>query len=209
MIKKFLKFPDNFFWGTATSAHQIEGDCGVNDWSPNFFIKYKNQLPWCQDALAKIEPVKGVWDKDALEHYRQMLISLKNKNIKIFLTLHHFTNPAWLAAEGGWLNPKAVKYFCRYAKFIAEEFGNLVDFWLTVNEPGSYVFCGYSQGFWVPLQKSWWQGLRVFCHLARAHRRAYRLIHQTVKNKFGKEPLVGFANDVQAYAHYVKHRDRK
>ena len=243
MIKKFLKFPDNFFWGTATSAHQIEGDCGVNDWSPNFFIKYKNQLPWCQDALAKIpavglacdhynrceedfallqkinnntyrlslewariEPVKGVWDKDALEHYRQMLISLKNKNIKIFLTLHHFTNPAWLAAEGGWLNPKAVKYFCRYAKFIAEEFGNLVDFWLTVNEPGSYVFCGYLQGFWVPLQKSWWQGLRVFCHLARAHRRAYRLIHQTVKNKFGKEPLVGFANDVQAYANYVKHR---
>jgi beta-glucosidase len=29
---KFLKFPDKFFWGSATSAHQIEGD-NYNDWS--------------------------------------------------------------------------------------------------------------------------------------------------------------------------------
>jgi beta-glucosidase len=32
MNKKILKFPDNFFWGAATSAHQVEGG-NYNDWS--------------------------------------------------------------------------------------------------------------------------------------------------------------------------------
>ena len=30
--EKILKFPDDFFWGTATSAHQIEGE-NTNNWS--------------------------------------------------------------------------------------------------------------------------------------------------------------------------------
>ena len=31
MLDKF-KFPKNFYWGSATSAHQVEGD-NHNDWS--------------------------------------------------------------------------------------------------------------------------------------------------------------------------------
>ena len=27
-----LKFPKNFFWGTATAAHQVEGNCENNNW---------------------------------------------------------------------------------------------------------------------------------------------------------------------------------
>lgn len=31
-MKKELKFPKNFLWGAATSAHQVEGG-NINDWS--------------------------------------------------------------------------------------------------------------------------------------------------------------------------------
>ena len=27
-----LKFPDSFFWGTATASHQVEGNCINNNW---------------------------------------------------------------------------------------------------------------------------------------------------------------------------------
>ncbi len=242
MIKKFLHFPNNFLWGTATSSHQVEGDCHENDWSPDFFVKYKNKLSWCGQALEKIPPVnqacdhyeryaedfailkkintnayrlslewarlepqEGQWDRGVLAHYRAMLLDLKSKNIKIFLTLHHFTNPGWLALKGGWTNPRAVKYFARYTRFVAEELGDLVDFWLTINEPGSYFFCGYSLGIWIPLQKKYFSGLRVYWHLSRAHRRAYKIIHTTVQNKFHRSAAVGFANDVQSYVNYRKH----
>lgn len=30
--EKILYFPDNFFWGSSTSSHQVEGG-NVNDWS--------------------------------------------------------------------------------------------------------------------------------------------------------------------------------
>lgn len=242
MIKKFLHFPDNFLWGTATSSHQVEGDCHENDWSPDFFVKYKNKLSWCGQALEKIPPVnqacdhykryaedfailekintnayrlslewarlepqEGQWDREVLAHYRAMLLEIKSKNIKIFLTLHHFTNPGWLALKGGWTNPRAVKYFARYTRFVAEELGDLVDFWLTINEPVGYVYCSYLKGFWIPLRKNLFQGLRVFYHLSRAHRRAYKIIHQVLQTKFHCSAAVGFANDFQAYVNYIKH----
>ena len=27
-----LNFPDGFYWGAATSSHQVEGDCRNNQW---------------------------------------------------------------------------------------------------------------------------------------------------------------------------------
>lgn len=243
MIKKFLQFPKGFLWGTATSSHQVEGDCKTNDWSPEFFAQHQKELSWCRRAQEKIPPVgpacahyeryaedfvflqkintnayrlslewarleprQGEWDRDALAHYRAMLVDLKSKNIQIFLTLHHFTNPGWLALIGGWENPRAVKYFCRYAEFVASELGDLVDFWLTINEPVGYVFCSYLHDFWPPLGRGLLAGWRVFWHLSRAHRRAYKIIHATVKRKFQRSVSVVFANDFQAYVNYVKHR---
>ena len=27
-----MKFPDYFYWGTATASHQVEGNCNNNNW---------------------------------------------------------------------------------------------------------------------------------------------------------------------------------
>jgi beta-glucosidase len=45
----------------------------------------------------------------------------------------------------------------------------------------------------------------VFKNLVNAHKKAYKLIHQIVKNKFKQTAQVGIANDLQAYSNYRKH----
>lgn len=89
-------------------------------------------------------------DKEQVEYYRRILNSLKESNIKVFATLFHFTLPDWLARDGGWNSPKAVKEFGRFSELIAREFGDLVDYWITINEPLAYAYQGYVSGLWPP-----------------------------------------------------------
>ena len=109
------KFPDGFLWGSATSAHQVEGDNIHSDWwhyeqtgklphksgkacdqynryEEDFdLIKKLNQnvhrlsIEW-----ARIEPEEGQWDHEAVDHYRHVFEALQKRKIKIMLTLHHF-----------------------------------------------------------------------------------------------------------------------
>ena len=44
---KKLNFPKNFFWGTATASHQVEGNCKNNNWynwENNFNSSFVNNL---------------------------------------------------------------------------------------------------------------------------------------------------------------------
>lgn len=126
---------------------------------------------------ARIEPKRGVWNRPALEHYREVLRELKRQGLVSFVTLHHFTNPQWFAARGGWERADAPELFARYVRFIAQHFGDLVDFWLTMNEPIVYATQAYWRRTWPPQRRSRRALVRVVWHLAAAHRRAYRIIH--------------------------------
>jgi len=94
------------------------------------------------------------------------------------VTLHHFTNPLWLAQMGGWENPEVVRLFERYARRAVEELGDLCALWCTLNEPLVYITFGYIDGSWPPGAESLPRGIRVFRHMVRAHARAYRTIHR-------------------------------
>ena len=63
---------------------------------------------------SRIEPVQGQFNRQAIEHYRQVLEELRRLNMKSFVTLHHFTNPAWLAQGGGWVASRAPEFFDPY-----------------------------------------------------------------------------------------------
>ncbi|MGC0417935.1 beta-glucosidase/6-phospho-beta-glucosidase/beta-galactosidase [Embleya sp. AB8] len=51
------------------------------------------------------------------------------------VTLHHFTNPHWFAARGGWKADGAVESFVRYAETAVEVLGDDVEYVATINEP--------------------------------------------------------------------------
>ncbi len=241
--QEILKFPKDFLWGTATSAHQVEGNNINSDWwvweqqhqgrvLPVLEKNYQHQkfVPSGQacdhyhryqedfDLLkkmgnnvhrlsiewARIEPKEGQFDYEELQHYREVLTALKKRGIKVMLTLHHFTNPFWFANKGGWQKLRSPFYFSRYVKFVAENIGDLVDFWITINEPAIYMDMSYTRGFWPPQKKDLKSGLLVYINMARAHRRAYKIIHQTLDQP-GRKVMVGSAVSVMSFASYKKH----
>lgn len=202
-------FPEGFLWGTATASHQIEGDNFYNDWweferqgkvkngqvsgkacdswnryEEDFDLieKLNNNAYRFSIEWSRIEPEEGRFDESALERYRSMLLSLRRRNIEPFVTLHHFTNPLWIAKRGGWLNPEIIDYYLRYVKRIVGEFKDLVNYWMTINEPNAYAFMAYLYGQFPPQGKSLIKMLRVLNNMVKAHAKAYEIIHQMSPN---------------------------
>lgn len=100
----------------------------------------------------------------------------KDRNLKTFVTLHHFTNPIWFSKKNGWLNSKASKLFANYAKKCAQEFGALTDVFLTINEPQVLALMAFTNGTWPPNKKNLFSSLRVQLNMMLAHKKAYKSI---------------------------------
>jgi len=210
MEKKILRFPKDFYWGTATSAYQVEGDI-KNDWSKagekynagqacdhyNRFEKdfdiakqmYNNahrfSIEW-----ARIEPKEGKFDQKEIEHYRKVILELKNRGLEPFITLYHWTLPIWFVEKGGWLNKDAQKYFKRFVGEIVREYKDLVKFWITLNEPNVYTSNSFLRGIWPPFKMSWVKTQKVLKQLVIAHKNSYQIIH-----KISPKAQVGIAKN--------------
>jgi len=200
-----LAFPAGFLWGTATAAHQVEGDNTNNDWRA--FEQQPGAIwhgdrsglacDWWQNAerdldlmaelqhnthrlsveWSRIEPEPSRFDAGAIARYRQILVGLRRRGIEPMVTLFHFSTPLWLATRGGWSNPAVVDHFRRFVRCVVEELGDLVSLWCTINEPNVYAALGYLLGEHAPGQKSLVLYFRVLGHLLQSHAAAYRVIH--------------------------------
>ena len=91
---------------------------------------------------SRIEPERGRIDAAAVAHYHEVFASLQRHGLVPIVTLHHFTNPLWIADAGGWESRATVDRFDDFVRFCAREFGGEVDWWCTVNEPEVFAFRG-------------------------------------------------------------------
>jgi beta-glucosidase len=210
----------DFLWGAATSSHQVEGGNQLNDWwewekrvqpkAKHSGIACDQWVRWEEDVTlikelgqnahrlslewSRIEPTEGTFDEAALAHYKNLLQTLHRNRIMTVVTLHHFTNPQWLMANGGWTNACVVKRFGRYVQKVIEALGDEIDIVLTINEPGVYAFMSYQVGAWPPQERGVWKMARVFWNMSRAHRAAYKII----KQHYPSLP-VGIAHNVSTF----------
>jgi beta-glucosidase len=202
------QFPKDFLWGTATAAHQVEGNNRHSDWwnwevnndnIPNSDIAcdhynlFKKDFDLIKDVLhnnahrlsiewARIEPSEGILDEKAISHYKEVFSELKKRGIKIMLTLDHFTHPLWFMKKGGWERRENIKYFKRFADLVIKEYRDDIDYWCIINEANVYSACSYIKGFWTPQKKNFFTALKVYRNLARAHKIIYKLIHKEIPN---------------------------
>jgi len=121
------------------------------------------------------------------------------------LTLWHFTLPKWVADKGAWENGATVGYFERFVKKIVPEIGEYVDLWVTLNEPGVYVYETYIEKGWPNPKKSWLGQVKCFLNLSFAHRKIYKYLHQL----FPAGKPVGIANNILSFESYHKHSLRE
>lgn len=151
--------PKDFLWGAGYAGHQVEGN---NIHSQNWYYEIQGNYVeksgmacnsyelWERDAeiaaelqlgafrtsveWSRIEPQEGQFDQKAADHYVAFFRSLKEKGIRVFATMVHFTHPLWFEKKGQFANLDNRIYFERYLKFIVPQIAPYVDFWNVMNE---------------------------------------------------------------------------
>lgn len=154
-------FPEGFLWGTATAAHQVEGNNTQSDFwvlehlpdtvfaepsgdAIDHYHRYPEDLALLRELgfnsyrfsveWARVEPEDGRFSTAALDHYRRMCEASLAHGLKPVLTYHHFTSPRWTASQGGWNNMATAEKFARYAGVVTQHLGDLTEAVCTINE---------------------------------------------------------------------------
>jgi beta-glucosidase len=192
-------FPEGFLFGTAQSAHQVEGGNVNSDWwawehaegtpcvepsgdACDFYHRYRDDIALMAGLgfnafrfgieWARIEPEEGEFSRAAFAHYRRVLVSCREHRMAPIVTFHHYTLPRWLQAEGGFLCNRYPFLFERYCERAAAALGDLIAYACTINEPEGLGEGGFIIGVNPPGRKGDVDGLwRVVGNVLEAHQR--------------------------------------
>ncbi|TBR21508.1 glycoside hydrolase family 1 protein [bacterium] len=203
-----MSFPEGFLWGCSTAAYQVEGGNAGSNWTA--WERKKRLEPcgpasnswelWREDVRAlqelhanayrfsvewsRVEPHPGEYDEAVLERYALQAKALRLAGIRPIVSLHHFSEPAWLYERWpqGWLTDAPVGPFLDFVERVSGALRGEVSDWVTFNEPMVWLLFGYGLGFWPPGFRRGLSLERTFVHngliarVARAHNEAYRLL---------------------------------
>lgn len=219
-----VEFPKDFYWGAAGSAYQVEGNNTNSDWwdwekkaglkelcgrASDHYQRYKEDFDLAKllhhnchrlsIEWSRIQPREGEFDSREIEHYADVISSLRQRGIEPIVTLHHFTNPMWFTRMGGWETKNSSIYFSRYVEKIIQALCEQVKYWITINEPMIYVYFSYIIGIWPPQEKTIFKSKRVMDNMVIAHVKAYKLIHKIYKTRGLPPASVSVAQNMQAF----------
>ncbi|KAI3958247.1 hypothetical protein MKW92_050741 [Papaver armeniacum] len=145
---------------------KLMSDLGLEAY--RFSISWSRVLP---DGRGAINP-KGV------EYYNNLINELISHGIQPHITLYHLDLPQTLEDEyGGWLNPKIIEDFTKYAEVCFKEFGDRVGHWTTLNEPNIMAIASYNSGFFPPQRCSYPGGLIFNCTVGNSSIEPYIAMH--------------------------------
>ena len=120
----------------------------------------------------------GAINPKAVEFYRDMFLKIKAEGVKLLVNLYHFDLPYELEKQGGWENKQIVTAYENYAKTCFSEFGDLVDTWITFNEPIVPVECGYLYQYHYPCKVDPKAAVQVAYNTQLASALAVKVCHE-------------------------------
>lgn len=222
-------FRNDFVWGVASSAYQIEGrdpqdGAGKMIWDTfteegrildgtDATVSCDHMHRYAEDyklmhllgvkayrfsvSWSRIMPEgTGRVNEKAVTLYRDMIAVMRQNGITPYLTMYHWELPQALQDRGGWLNEEMIQWFGEYAKVIAENFSDICENFITLNEPECFVGLGHLSGVHAPGKKMSYQETFQIAHNAlRAHGQAVINLRKYAKQqiKIGYAPTCGMA----------------
>ncbi|MDQ0222142.1 glycoside hydrolase family 1 protein [Streptococcus moroccensis] len=120
----------------------------------------------------------GEVNDKAIAFYRNVFEGVKARGIELLVNLYHFDLPMCLEEKGGWINRSTVDAYERYARICFEAFGDIVDRWITFNEPIVPVECGYFYQLHYPATVDPKAGIQVAFHTQLASSLAVKACHE-------------------------------
>ena len=170
---------EDFLWGSATASYQCEGAWDVDekeesmwdvylhenhlengDIASDHYHHYKEDIRMMaqssQNAYRfslswpRIMKKDGSVNEKGIAFYRDLLKTCHQYHITPFVTLYHWDLPQYLEEKGGWLNVDTAYAFEKYAKICFDCFHDLVDHWVSFNEPKYFAASGYLIGNYPP-----------------------------------------------------------
>ncbi|KAJ6790918.1 beta-glucosidase-like SFR2, chloroplastic [Iris pallida] len=185
------------FWSDPDTELKLAKDTGIS--------VFRMGIDWTRIMPKEpLDGLRGNVDFAALDRYRWIIERVKSYGMKLVLTLFHHSLPPWASAYGGWKAEKTVEYFMEFTKLVVDHVSELVDYWVTFNEPHVFCILTYCAGAWpggnpdmlevatsalptgVYTQALHW--------MAIAHSKAYDYIHG--KSKSTGKAIVGIAHHV-------------
>lgn len=137
---------------------------------------YRFSISW-----PRVQPGgSGEFNPEGIAFYKTLVAALVDAGIKPVVTLYHWDLPQELEDQGGWANRRTALNFAEYARKMAEELGNDVDVWTTLNEPWCSAYLGYGSGVHAPGRTEPVSALRAVHHLNLAHGLAGRAIREVL-----------------------------
>ena len=142
-------------------------------------------------AWTRIYPSgEGELNRKGIAFYRRVLQTLQEKKITPVVTLFHWDLPRALEEKGGWRSRNTVDAFIRYAETCFRELGDLVDYWITFNEPSVITYMGHFTGEMAPGIKDLEAAAKAIHHINLAHGGAIKAFRET-----GQDSKIGMTID--------------
>jgi|GEM_PF-61631 len=169
-IRQQAESPENYVSGQGVDHY--------NRYKEDFDLLEKLQFNSLRFGVewSRLEPEEGAFNLEEIKHYHDYIDELLIRGITPVLNIWHWTMPTWFTDKGGFENKDNLPLFDAYVQKIADEYGDKIKYFITLNEPNVYSTFGYVTGEWPPQQKKYLTFLKVYHNLTKAHRRAYDIL---------------------------------
>lgn len=155
-------------------------DHTTGDVACDFYHRYEEDIQLLKQMGTQVFRLSISWPRifpdgtgepntKGIEFYRNVLTCLKKNGIKSSVTLYHWDLPQKLQDRGGWANRDIVDWFVQYCNILFYELGDLVDYWITLNEPYCTCFLGYWSGVHAPGYHDYTAALQATHNILLAH----------------------------------------
>jgi len=215
IIKNKHANPTQFKLGFSSSAYQFEGGIGNECASTRFYKKENLAVPgkacdfWnnyevmikevAQQTHVKTFRLEVLWsrvqphgpnnfDEKAIQHYKEIIKTIKKYNIEPLVVFHHYTIPTWFEDIGGFGKKENINHFVNFCTRIYQALQQEVTYWSTFNAIEGYTFKGYFLGNGAPgfrkkkdEKEKYKKTAIVIKNMLESHVRVYKAIKELYK----------------------------